>query len=485
MSELLVEARQSRDDGHQTVHPDAIVAVLAVAGVVVALMQTVVIPIVGDLPALLSTTPADAAWVITVTLLAAAVATPVAGRLGDMFGKRRMLLVSLALLTVGSVVCALSDTLAPMLVGRLLQGMASGVIPLGISIMRDVLPREKLSGATALMSASLGIGAAVGLPAAALAADNFDWHVLFWASGALGALATVAVLGLVPESAIRSGGRFDVIGAIGMGAGLVCLLLAISKGGSWGWSSGTTIGLFIAGIVSLIAWGLYELRVSQPLVDLRTTARRQVLFANLAALVFGFSLFAIQLILPQILQLPQATGYGMGKSLVQVGLAMAPQGLVIMLIAGVSAKISNTRGPKVTLMLGALVVAAGYALNLIMMSEVWQLIVVSCVIGAGIGLAYGALPLLIMGGVPISETAAANGLNALLRAVGTSIASALTGVILAQMTTDLGGHAIPSEDAFRVMMAIGCGGALLALALAALLPRSELVQTSAAAGSDH
>lgn len=473
------------DLGSKQVHTNAIVAVLAVAGVVVALMQTVVIPIVGDLPQLLSTTADNSAWVITVTLLAAAVATPVAGRLGDMFGKRRMLVVSLALLAIGSLICALSDTLTPMLVGRLLQGMASGVIPLGISIMRDVLPKEKLSGATALMSASLGIGAAIGLPAAAFVADNFNWHFLFWASAALGGLALVCVLWLVPESSLRAGGRFDFIGALGMGAGLVSLLLAISKGASWGWGSGTTIGLFVAGVVILLAWGFYELRTGEPLVDLRTTARPQVLFANLAGLVFGFSLFSIQLILPQILQLPEATGYGMGNSLLQVGLAMAPQGIVIMLVAGLSAKISNTRGPKVTLMLGALVVAAGYALNLVMMSEVWQLILVSCIIGAGIGLAYGALPLLIMGGVPASETAAANGLNALLRAVGTSIASALSGVILSEMTIDLAGHMIPSEDAFRVVMIIGCGGALLALALAALLPRQDMSEAREASGQSH
>jgi MFS family permease len=472
MSDTLTEPE--RIEGDKPVRPNAIVAVLAVAGVVVALMQTVVIPIIGDLPQLLSTTAEDAAWVVTVTLLAAAVATPMFGRLGDMFGKRRMLLISLGLLVVGSIICGLSDTLAPMLVGRLLQGMASGVIPLGISVMRDVLPRERLSTATALMSASLGIGAAVGLPAAAFAADNFDWHILFWTSGALGALAAVCVLWLVPESSVRSGGRFDFIGAVGMGVGLVCLLLGVSKGASWGWGSATTISLFAGAVVVLLAWGWFELRTSEPLVDLRTTVRPQVLFTNLAGLVFGFSLFGIQLILPQILQLPEATGYGMGKSLVEVGLVMAPQGLVIMVVAGLSAKISNSRGPKITLMIGALVVAVGYALNLFMMSEVWQLVLVSCIIGAGIGFAYGALPLLIMSGVPVSETAAANGLNALLRAIGTSLASALVGVVLAQMTIDVGGHALPSEDSFKVIMAIGCAAALVALALASLLPKQRL-----------
>ncbi|MFE0823053.1 MFS transporter, partial [Streptomyces sp. NPDC058847] len=451
--------------------PNAVVAVLALAGIVVSLMQTLVIPIVPELPQLLDAPASDAAWAVTATLLAAAVATPVVGRLGDMVGKRRMLLLSLALLITGSAVCGLSDTLVPMVVGRALQGLSAAVIPLGISIMRDELPAERLAGATALMSASLGVGGALGLPAAALIADNLDWHMLFWLSGALGAVALVLVLALVPESAVRTGGRFDVPGGIGMAAGLVCLLLAISKGADWGWTGGTTLGLFAAAVVILLVWGWWELRSPQPLVDLRTTARRQVLFTNLASIAIGFSMFAMSLVLPQLLQLPEATGYGLGRSLLTAGLVMAPSGLVMMAFAPVSAKVSKAKGPKVTLMTGAVIVAAGYGLNIVLMAEVWQLVLASCVIGAGIGFTYGAMPALIMGAVPASETAAANSLNTLMRSIGTSLASALAGVVLAQMTISLGGFALPSESAFKVVMGIGAGAALLALLLASFIPR--------------
>ncbi|GJF27162.1 MULTISPECIES: MFS transporter [Streptomyces] len=451
--------------------PNAVVAVLALAGIVVSLMQTLVIPIVPELPKLLDAPASDAAWAVTATLLAAAVATPVVGRLGDMAGKRRMLLFSLVLLIAGSVVCGLSDSLVPMVVGRAMQGLSAAVIPLGISIMRDELPAERLAGATALMSASLGVGGALGLPAAALIADNLDWHMLFWTSGALGAVALVLVLALVPESAVRTGGRFDVLGGIGMAAGLVCLLLAISKGADWGWTSGLTLGLFVASVLILLVWGRWELRTPQPLVDLRTTARRQVLFTNLASIAVGFSMFAMSLVLPQLLQLPEATGYGLGRSLLTAGLVMAPSGLVMMAFAPVSAKVSKARGPKVTLMIGALIVAAGYGLNIALMSEVWHLVLVSCVIGAGIGFTYGAMPALIMGAVPASETAAANSLNTLMRSIGTSVASAIAGVILAQMTVSLGGFALPSESAFKVVMGIGAGAALLAFVIASFIPR--------------
>ena len=250
---------------------------------------------------------------VTATLLTAAVAVPIVGRLADMFGKRRMLLVCVAVLVIGSVVAALSTSLIPLVVGRALQGLATGVIPLGISLMRDELPAERLGSATALMSASLGVGGALGLPLAALIAQVADWHVLFWAAGALGVLVLVLVVALVPESAQRAGGRFDLVGAVGLAIALVSLLLAVSKGGTWGWGSTTTVGLFVTAAVVLALWALWELRTRQPLVDLRVSRRRQVLLTNSASVVMGFSMFAMSLVYPQLLQLPTSTVTGWGS----------------------------------------------------------------------------------------------------------------------------------------------------------------------------
>src|ERR1700712_1340413 len=207
----------------------AFVAVLALAGIVAALQQTVVVPLAPQLPRLLDAPASDTTWAITATLLAGAVATPTVGRLADMLGKRRMLMVCLIVLVAGSVIAALSTTLVPMVIGRALQGLAAGVVPLGISLMRDQLPPERLGSATALMSASLGVGGALGLPIASLVAQYADWHVLFWAAAGMGTIATVLVLTLIPESPQRAGGRFDLVGAVGLSVTLVCLLLAISK----------------------------------------------------------------------------------------------------------------------------------------------------------------------------------------------------------------------------------------------------------------
>jgi MFS family permease len=458
------------------VRTGAVVPVLASAGITVALMQTLVIPLVPELPKLLHASAAETAWAITATLLAAAVATPIMGRLGDMYGKRRMLLISVGMLVTGSIVAALSDSLTPMIVGRAMQGLASGVIPLGISIMRDELPSEKLGTATAQMSASLGVGGALGLPAAALLADNFTWHTLFWVSAALGVIVFVLVVSFVPESAVRSGGRFDVPGGVGLSVGLISLLLAISQGATWGWTGGRTLGLFALAVIALIVWGWWERRTDEPLVDLRTTARPQVLLTNLASMVFGFAMFAMSLVLPQLLQMPKATGFGLGQSMLASGLVMGPSGLVMLLTAPFSAKISKTRGPKVTLMLGALVVAAGYGVGSVLMSSVWELVLVSLLIGAGIGLAYGAMPALIMSAVPVSETAAANSFNTLMRSIGTSVSSAVAGVILAQLTVTLGGSTLPSQNGFRVVLLIGAGAALSALAIASFIPARKTAE---------
>ncbi|WP_037607359.1 MFS transporter [Streptacidiphilus rugosus] len=463
MSSTPPEPRHPRTGG-------AIVGVLACAGIVVSLMQTLIVPLIPDLPRLLHSSATDASWAITATLLAAAVATPVLGRLGDMLGKRRMLVLSLLLLVVGSLVSALGSSLPSMVVGRALQGCGMAVVPLGISVMRDELPPEKLGSAMALMSSSLGIGGALGLPAAATIAQHSDWHTLFWTSGALGAAVAVLVVVVVPESPLRSGGSFDVVGAVGLSAGLLCLLLGISKGGDWGWGSGTTLGMFAASAVVLAAWAWWELRQAAPLVDLRTTMRRQVLLTNIASVVVGFAMYAMSLIVPQLLELPKATGYGLGQSMVAAGLVVAPSGLVMMAVSPLSARLSRARGPKASLFAGALVIALGYGLALPLMHHVWGVLLFSSVIGAGIAFAYAAMPALIMSAVPPSETAAANGLNTLMRSIGTSTSAAVVGVVLAHMTVRMGPVTLPSAEGFRVGFVIGGAVALLAALLTLAIP---------------
>lgn len=451
-------------------NPNLIIAVLAFAGIAVSVMASLVIPILVDLPELLHTTETNASWVVTSTLLAAAVATPVMGRLGDMYGKRRMMLISLLLLVAGSLISAFTAALIPMLVGRTLQGIGSGLIPLAISLLRDTVPRERLGSAVALISSSLGIGGALGLPAAAIVAQHLGWHTLFSGAAILGAVCFLLILAFVPESATRAGGTFDYAGSIGLGAGLVCLLVPLSEGGTWGWGDAKTLGLFITAVVLLLAWGRYELRVKQPLVDLRTTARRQVLFTNLAAVAIGFAMYGTSLLLPQLLQLPKATGYGLGQSMVAAGMCMAPGGFVMMLVSPYGAKLSKARGPKTSLVVGAAVVGLGYIALLGLTHSVWEIILGACIVTAGIGFAYAAMPALIMSAVPVTETAAANALNTLMRSIGVSVASAAIAVVLAHSERPFAGTAMPTMSGFRGGFLIALAGCAASVALAAFIP---------------
>ncbi|QHC24093.1 MFS transporter [Streptomyces sp. GS7] len=460
-------------DPGRDAHPRAgggIVPVLAFAGIVVAVMQTLLVPVIKDLPTLLNTAASNATWVMTATLLAGAVATPIMGRLGDLYGKRRMLLTSLAVMVVGSLVCGFTDDLVVMIVGRALQGFAMGAIPLGIGIMRDELPRERLGSAMALMSSSIGVGGGLALPAAALVAQHADWHALFFGAAGLGVLSIVLIILLVPETAVRAPGRFDVAGALGLSAGLVALLLPITKGSDWGWGSPTTLGLFGAAALILALWGVMELRIADPLVDLRTSARREVLLTNLASITVGVAFYAISLVLPQLLQLPKSTGYGLGQSMVVAGLCVAPLGLTMMFVAPVYARIAARRGPKISLLLGMLVIGIGYGGGIGLMSAPWQTVIIAVVVGAGIGLAYSSLPALIVGAVDPSETGAANGLNTLMRSIGTSVSSAVIGMVLAHMSTRIGPVSVPTMSGFRVSFLIATAAVALGVLVAAFLP---------------
>ena len=461
-----VSARVLRD------HPVLPVIVLCFGGLTASLTQTLLIPIQSELPQLLSTSGPNAAWVITITLLAGAVAMPTAGRLADLFGKQRVIAVSAAILVVSSVVCALSDSLAPMLVGRAGQGLAMGFIPVGISLMREITPPHLSGTAIAAMSATLGVGGAIGLPLSAWIVDAFDWHTLFWVATAMAALVLLAVLLLVPHTRdADASGRFDAVGAVGLAIGLVSFLVGVSKATTWGWGDPRTLGAIALGIVVLVGWAAFEIRQDQPLVDLRTTAQLPVLMTNIAAVSIGFGMMAQAIVVPQLLQLPEATGYGLGQSVLAAGLWMAPGGLMMLVFAPVSSTLIRRVGAKVTLMIGAGVLGLGYLFALFLMDAPWKLLIASCIASAGVGIGYAAMPTLILDSVPPREAGSAVGVNALMRSVGTTVAAAIMATVLTSVTVEMGGFALPSENAFKWCFALGALAAFVGVAIAGLVPR--------------
>lgn len=467
----IAHTARSRQD-----RPSRVVGVLALAGMSAAFMQTLLIPIQGELPRLLDATREDTAWVITITLLVSAVFTPISGRLGDMFGKRRVALVLMGMLVLGSLVAVVSATVVPLIIGRGLQGLGMGVIPLGISIVRDVVPADRLGSSVALVSATLGVGAALGLPVSAFVTEHFDWHVLFWLAAGLGLIVLGLIAWLVPESRARTGGRIDVIGVLGLAMGLTGVLLAISRGNEWGWFSLPTLGLFLGGTFVLLVWGWLERRIPAPLVDLRVNARGPVLMTNLASVTMGFALFTSQIAFPQLLVIPLDAG-GTGASLLQASLVLMPSGLVMLAMSPVAGRVEHRWGAQPLLVVGSLVIALGYAVATLASFQIWSIFLVNLLIGVGIGLGFAAMPTLIMRSVPASATGAANGFNTLMRSLGTATASAVIAAVLAGSIAgsaeENAGALYPTTGAFQLSFLLGLIAALACAVLSALIPRQK------------
>lgn len=454
-----------------------VVATLALTGTVVSLQQTLVLPLLTDLPALLNTTADNASWLVTATLLFGAVSIPTVTRLADMFGKKRMMLVTLAIMVLGSVLGALSTELPLVITARAMQGVGLSLIPVGIAIMRDELPRERVPLGVALMSASLAIGSGAGLPLAGLIAAHMDWHAIFWVTGIVGIIVLASIWKVIDESPVRSGGAFDYWGAIVGTVALTAVMLALSKGAHWGWTARPTLALIATGIVLLITWVPMELRVRNPLVNVRIAARPTVLLANASSLLLGFAMFVNMLVTPQLLQLPTSSGYGLGFDVLDTGLWMAPIAAIFGAMAPVAASLIRRCGPQMTLLAGAGVMTCSYIARVYLSESLWQIVAGAVLVAAGTSMTYAALPTLIIRAVPVTESASANGLNTLLRYLGTSIASAVFAATTAMAMAGVAGDTFPSFSAVLVLFwaaaAASLSAALIALVLLGLRERRD------------
>lgn len=458
--------REAGDPNTPKTSSTALIAVGGFACLVVALQQTLIVPAVPVLPGILRASPTAVSWLVTATLLTGAAATPLIARLSDMFGRKRMLIISMLFVLIGSVLAPLGG-IGTLIVGRAFQGLGTALVPVAMAQMRDSLPTHKISSSLAILSAALGVGGGIGIPLGGVILEAFDWQSLFWTSALLSIASIVLIALVVPRHDTETSGRFDLTGATLLTIGLVALLVVISQGNLWGWTSPATLITALVALVVFVVWGRQQLTTVDPIVDLRATASAPLLFTNLSSLVFGVLMFTNLLITTQVLQGPIDED-GFEWSAAAAGLAMLPNVAAMFGVAPLSAWLARRWGPRRVLAVGGVITALGYFLRVSASSHSALVIVWATVIGVGVGIGYAALPMLIVRYAPGPEIGAANGVNALVRAIGTSLASAGVAAIGSVYAVTVAGTSAPSAGAFTLISVIAGVGGVMTVVFASL-----------------
>ncbi|MFD7630525.1 MFS transporter [Streptomyces sp. NPDC059851] len=461
----------------RTRNETVVVLALSLAAMVVSMMQTLPVPILGLIRTDLGTSTAAVSWVTTATLLSAAVFTPLLGRFGDQHGKKATLVAVLGVMVAGSVIAAVATSLPLLLLGRVLQGAATAIFPLALSVLREEVRPQRLPGAMALVSGTLAFGSGLALVATGLltSGSGADYRSAFWMATGFAVLALLAVALLVPATRHKTGGRTDFLGALTLGLTLLLLLLPVSQGHDWGWTSGRTLGSFAGAAVMAAVWVLTELKVAEPLVDMRMFVHRPVLMANLAGVLVGFGMFANFLGVSYLVQMPEAlTGYGFDASVLRASVQFLLPGAIVSLLASpVGGQLVRRRGPRAALALAAALGALGFGWLALDHVHTASVIGAGVVVGAAVSFGYAAMPAVIMASVPHHQSGIANGINSISRSTGSAIGSAVVTTILASRTVEhlpAGAPALPAESGFTATFWIGAA----AFALVAVIARLGL-----------
>ncbi|MET7423267.1 MFS transporter [Dactylosporangium sp. NPDC005555] len=446
-------------------------AALAAAAASFSMLQSLVSPVLPTIQHDLRTSQSTVTWVLTAWLLSAAVATPIMGRIGDMYGKRRTLLVALAAIVVGCVIAAVAPNIGVLIVGRIVQGLGGAVFPVSFGIIRDELPPARVPSAIGGLSALIAVGGGLGVVLAGPVVAALDWRALFWIPALVVAGTFALALRFVRESpASEHRARINWLAGVLLSGWLVALILPLSKAPAWGWTSGRVIvALLLSGLL-IAAWVLVELRSAEPLIDMQMMRLPAVWTTNAVALLFGAGMFATYAFLPQFLQTPRSTGYGFGTTVTGAGLAMLPM-LVTMAVAGfVSGPLTAYVPKKVQLLLGTAIAAVSCGGLTLFHGAYWQIFVATGAFGVGLGLTFTAMINLIVATVPAGQTAVASGMNANIRTIGGSIGAAVASAVITAHATPSG---LPSESGYTAAFAVLTGMLALAAVIAVFVPRTR------------
>ncbi|MGP4113619.1 MFS transporter [Streptomyces sp. 4N509B] len=450
--------------GRASPSPRVVFAALAAATALVALLQALVTPVLPEIQSDLETSSTTVTWVVTAYLLTASAATPLLGRVGDMVGKERTLLVALAVTAVGSAVAAAAPTIGVLIAGRALNGVGAAVLPLAFAIVRDEFPPARVPSAVGAISSVIATGGGVGVVLAGPVVSLLGWRWLFWIPAVAAAVIWLLALRFLPASPVRTPGRLNPVAALLLSGWLVCLLLPVTKGDAWGWTSAPVLGLLALAVAQCAVWVWLELRSAVPLIDMRLMRLPAVWTTNLVALLFGAVMFTLYAFLPMFLQTPTAAGYGFGTSATGAGLLLLPM-LVGMAVPGfLNGALSRVMGAKAQLVAGSALLTLGCGWLAFLHDSRWEVCSATGLAGVGMGLAFSSTVNLVVGGVPPHQTGVASGMNTNLRTIGGSVGTAVVSSVIASTLLPGG---TPAESgftrAFALLTALGAGALLVAL----------------------
>jgi len=445
-----------------------LVPVLVFLGMVVAVVSSLGAPLVPTVAADYGVSLSSAQWSLTITLLAGAISTPVLGRLGDGPHRRQVILGALGLIVVGSALAALPANFALLLIGRALQGVGLGLTPLGMAVARDHLPVEKARSAVATLSITTVAGVGLGYPVTALIAQHLSFHAAFWTAAGASAVVFVCAAAVIPASPSRTHRKLDTVGALLLSAGLAALLIAVSEGGQWGWTSSRLLAAAGITVLTLVTWVWRELHTLHPLVDLRLLRNRSVLTADVTGLIAGVGMYLLMSVVILFVQTPTSTGYGLGASVVVGALVLVPFSAASVSASRLSPIISRRFGPNMVIPIGSMAFVLAMLMFLFLRDNLWEILVVMAIGGLGVGCTFAAMPAFIVRAVPSTETGSALGVNQVLKVIGSSLGSALTATILTAHTPV---HArFPADSGYTMAAVIGIGIWVLAAVLSFVLP---------------
>jgi EmrB/QacA subfamily drug resistance transporter len=458
-------------------HYGVTLALLTVAGISFAVMQTLVVPALPFFQREFDTTASWATWIATAFLLSSSVLTPILGKLGDSYGKKRMLVISLGIFGLASLGAAAAWNLPSLVFFRVIQGAGAAVFPLSFGIIRDEFPPEKIGLGIGTVSSVFGVGGGVGLVLSGVIIEHLTWHWLFLI-GAVPVLASTVLLALfVPESPVKFPTKPDYVGGFTLSLALATLLIALSEGTNWGWTSVGVLSLLVASAVLFTLWVRVESSVPEPMVDLRTFARREMAATNVTTFLMGFSMFSTFILLPNFVQFPLGVppdlaaqlDYGFGATPVEVGLFFVPSS-VAMMVAGPLAGALGTRiGNHVTLRIGIGFLVLSLVLLASLHDEPWTIYAWMVLMGIGLAFSFASLGTLVIEYSPQGETGIATGMNTIMRTIGAALGSQVAAAIISANT--LAGTEIPLERGFTLAFTISAAGALVALLPTFLLGR--------------